>query len=237
MKNISKIIVATVIVGLCAVKVWATPSLGQVWGTGNAVNWTTVNIGTPESGVDNGLTGNSITLSFPGGGAAPAATLSTAGYYAGDYASFGLSTLAVRFTYNANILPDPGNGLMFYFTSGGNTWYAANLIQPVATGDQLYDFNIGTISDWNPAIGNVADWNSAFSSISEIGFEVHGPTIGSDSLTYTFSNIQVYDTTAPLAVPEPETLWMIVMVLASLGITFRGRLVELAGQVRARIKA
>jgi hypothetical protein len=40
-----------------------------------------------------------------------------------------------------------------------------------------------------------------------------------------------------LVVPEPETVWMILIVLASLGLTFRGRLSEIAGMIKARIRA
>jgi len=238
MKNISKLIVASVIVGLCSVKVGATPMLGQVWGTGQAVNWTTIDIGSGGA-TDNGLTGNSITLSVPSG-FAPAATISTTGYYAGDYSPL-LSTpgLAVRFTFDPNVLPDANNGgLSFYFKSGANVWYATALInsQPQVVGSQLLDFSIGSASDWSPALFNEggAVWATAFSAIDEIGFEVHGQN--GDALTYTFSNIELYNDNVK-AVPEPETIWMIFMVLASLGITFRNRLTELAGQVKARIKA
>jgi hypothetical protein len=36
-------------------------------------------------------------------------------------------------------------------------------------------------------------------------------------------------------VPEPETVWMILAIVLSLGITFRGRLAEMVGQMKMRL--
>jgi hypothetical protein len=70
---------------------------------------------------------------------------------------------------------------------------------------------------------------SIFQSVTEFGFEVAGGS---------YSGLQEYEISdVQFTVPEPETVWMILMVLASLGITFRSRLMELAGQVKARIRA
>lgn len=56
---------------------------------------------------------------------------------------------------------------------------------------------------------------------------------GIDPETYWLNDWQ-YGDTPPGAVPEPETVWMILAVVLSLGITFRSRLVDTMSQMKTR---
>jgi hypothetical protein len=67
-----------------------------------------------------------------------------------------------------------------------------------------------------------------FASVDQFGIELIGSSGG--LRRYDLDNFQ-------FTVPEPETVWMILIVLASLGLTFRGRLSEIAGMIKARIRA
>jgi len=239
MRNKIKFLTLLVTIGIIGLHADATPVLNEIWGSVTPMTaWVAVDVGfTAIPGPTPGTAGQNITLTFPFGGGAPAATISTMqGAYVGNYASVGGTDLAVKFTFDpANVVPDIGNGgLGLYFVSGLNLWNLNNVITPITTGPQTYTINIGLASNWTPAFGNVADWASAFTNITEFGFLVNGP-MGVDQQLYTFSDIQL--TSQTLSVPEPETVWMIMMVLASLGLTFRSRIGELAGQVKARIKA
>lgn len=224
----------SVIFVFVAAKAGAVPVLDQYWGTGDNPDpvWGVTDLSLP-SGSPSSSGSSSVTLTFPTGWGSPAASLSTTvNNYQGNYGALG-SGLTVKFDFNPqDVAPLADGGLQFYFQSGGNTWYANGATTPLVTGNQTYRFNIGSASAWTPGIGNLADWATAFANVQEIGFTVNGPNSGASPQIYTFSNIELF-----LSVPEPETLWMIVMVLASLGITFRGRLAEVAGQIKARIRA
>lgn len=236
MNSTLKWMVATVIMGLWSVDVKAVPLLGEIWGSGNAPNWQTADlvgsIPLPTGATVNEV-GTSVTLEFPTGGSSPYASLSTSdAYYQGSYVAYG-PDLYARFTFDpVNYAPNPIGGLALYFQSGGNIWYANGVTTPLLTGPQTYTVNIGSLANWTPEIGNLANWATAWGSVDEIGFTILGPNGNNLQQQYTFSNIEIF-----VQVPEPESIWMIAMVLASLGIVFRGRLGQFAGQIKARIKS
>jgi len=226
------------ILGLSATQGMAVPTIGASWGSGvgNLVDpvWTTVDLpgSIPSPTSATAVGSQSVTLTFPTGGNSPYASLfTTQANYLGNYAGLG-GNLSIRFTFNPqDYPPNSVGGLGFYFRNGANIWYANDVTTPLVTGPQSYSFNIGSLASWTADIGNVADWATAFQNVQEIGFTVLGANQNSQQ-RYAFSDVNLF-----LNVPEPETLWMLAIVLASLGITFRGRLSELAGQVKARIKA
>jgi hypothetical protein len=154
-------------------------------------------------------------------------------YFVGDYSARGGANLALTFTFNpVQVVPDSGNGgLRLYFVNEGRSWSSVTSITPVLTGPQTYNVFIGSAANWTPDGNYAASWGTDFQSIDSIGFLVTGPNGG------TIQEYQFYDMQLQLIVPEPETVWMIMMVLASLGLTFRGRLGGIAAQVKARIKA
>ena len=61
--------------------------------------------------------------------------------------------------------------------------------------------------------------------MSSIGIELYGKTTGAD--VYQFDNFKI-----EAQVPEPETVWMLVMVLASLAVTFRGRIKDVLSTIK-----
>ncbi|MEI8138507.1 MAG: hypothetical protein WCI03_01425 [bacterium] len=223
-------------VGFFVTQAKATPTMGAVWNFGgnSSSQWSAVDYSSPGLSPTVGGSGQSVTLEFGTGGLAPAATLSTVGAaYTENYASFNDPNLALRFTFNP-VNVDPAENLVLYFVSGGNTWRANNLNTLSTPGLQTYTVNIGLESYWTHTVGSGVTWSTGFGNIQEIGFYVVGPNLESIQ-QYTFSDISL--TSQSMAVPEPETIWMIFMVLASLSLTFRSRLSGLAAQVKMQIKA
>jgi len=222
---------------MISMKAGAVPVIGQAWGTGGNVDpvWSVVDTGGGNTVSPATVSGSSaVTLTFANGGFSPSARITaTDPTYVGAGVNY-LAALAtpfntVSFTFNPSVDPV---ALRFYFMSGANDMWIANGLF-LGSGTLTYSLNIGSVGMWthNPILNSGMTWDTGFASVTQIGFEVFGPN-GGATQTYTFSNIEL-----SYVVPEPETLWMIMMVLASLGITFRGRLAELAGQVKARIKA
>lgn len=235
MNKLTMLKVVCLSVLFCAVRAQSVPVLDVYWGTGLNVDpaWNTQDIGISSGSSDSGV--NPVTLTLQGANSiSPAASMSTtaggtgSGGYQGNYAAYG-GSLAFRFTFNPTVVwPDAGNGgLQFYFKNGANTWYANGVSTPLVLGPQTYTIMIGDASNWSGS----GSWSTDFANVTEIGFEVYGPNSGA-AQPYIFSNMEL-----TLVVPEPESIWMALIVLASLGITFRGRLSEVVAQVKARIIA
>lgn len=218
-------------------QVEAVPVLGEVWGSLTPMNdWNALDVGQPVNSVAANYSDTGVSLTFPNGGGSPSATLLTDSadpYFTGDYTTLGAGNLALTFTFNpVDVVPDAGNGgLRLYFVNDGRTWSSVTSITPLATGPRTYSVFIGDASYWTPDGNYAGMWGTDFASVDSIGFLLTGPN-GGVSQEYQF-----YDMKLHLIVPEPESVWMALIVLASLGITFRGRLSEMASQVKARIKA
>lgn len=218
------------VVGVGAMRVGAVPSLGEVWGTtGSSPNpqW----LATPEIGSASAVGISSVVLTLSG--INPKGSMgATSAAYDGSYLAYG-SALNMTFTLQSTHVPNnaQGYGLQFYFKSGSDIWYATGLDYVTGLGPQTYSFNIGSESVWAPGGVYAQTWAHDFGAVTEIGFDVLGANYTGDQ-TFTFSGMELTQ-----VVPEPETVWMIMMVLASLGLTFRGRLVGIAAQMKARIKA
>ncbi|MEI6168184.1 MAG: hypothetical protein WCS52_13430 [bacterium] len=231
MNKIIKNLVVIAVLGSAAIKADAVPSLGEVWGTtGGSPN--PVWVATPEIGgatTNGGVSTVALTLS----GINPKGSLgATSAAYDGSYLAYG-SALNMTFTLQSTHVPNntQGYGLQFYFKSGSDIWYATGLDYVTGLGPQTYSFNIGSESVWAAGGVNAQTWAQGFGDVTEIGFDVLGANYNGNQ-TFTFSGMELTQ-----VVPEPETVWMIMMVLASLALTFRGRLGGIAAQVKARIKA
>jgi hypothetical protein len=181
-----------------------------------------------NSALPSGLTG--ATINFTGNGLGPAVRLGDTGSaFTGDFASIGPNNLVVNFTVmSLDVVP---NSLNLYFKSGANVWNS-NVILDL-TGMTVgvassYSIFIGAASAWYQYAG-ASTFSDSFEAVSEFGFELVG---GNYALAQRYEISDVY-----FSVPEPETVWMILVVLISLGITFRMRLMELGKQALARIKA
>lgn len=113
--------------------------------------------------------------------------------------------------------------LSLYFTSSsGGTWYYA---LPVSDG--YHSVSIDSSGNGWSTFDVGANFFAAFSDVDLIGIYV----VNGDLLqhTYTLDNFEL----AP--VPEPETIWMMIAVAISLGITFRGRILDAVGSLKARV--
>jgi len=225
-----KIFVFCVMVGLMVGVCFATPVIGDssYWGYSGQ----TYSYGASINDIDglsiSGLPVNSndgkVTFGFTGPGNSPTVMLgSTAPNFSEDFGSKG-SSLGVKFTFSTlkpGVYPAQLN---LYFVSGGNYYISTWREYFSSTGSSTFTVDIASAANWQ----NMADFTARFQSVTEFGFEVAGAS---------YSGLQEYRIQdVEFTVPEPETVWMILMVLASLGITFRSRLMEFAGQVKARIR-
>jgi hypothetical protein len=237
MKNILQIVVLSVV--FAAMSSYGAPTLGftESWSSGTQ-DWNSSDPGY----IDNG--GNSLRLTLPDSPAYSSTIWADSGSsgekFTGSFSGISglvdVNNLAVEFKiktendYNSS----PGN-LGMYFVSGSHTYYykpVVSLNQPAPGAFKTINLFIGNVSYWNNYDGGT--FTTDFGAVDQFGFSfVGGPTEGMTHPIY-LTDLQLLEETP---VPEPETVWMILMVLASLGITFRSRLMELAGQVKARIRA
>jgi hypothetical protein len=165
--------------------------------------------------------------SQPGGGAA----FTTSSDFTGSYAGLPPGT-EIQFDFTTFGANGP-SGLSLYFqTTGGQEWYYSfEGTLPVGPGTMSYSaiinqYSTGWFNEVLPLNQQAAAFGSAIGDISQIGIYVTGVTLNGTDI-YGLDNFSI-------VVPEPETVWMILAVALSLGMTFRGRLSDLAGQMKSR---
>jgi len=166
---------------------------------------------------------------------------SSGGKFTGSYSGIsGLNSvdnLTVEFKIKTvNDYNNERGNLGMYFVGNSHTYYYKydpRLTQPEAgTGYKTIDLVIGNASYWNNSDGG--DFNLDFTLVTEFGFSfIGGPQTVAGREIY-LTDLKLFES---IPVPEPETVWMMVMVLVSLGLTFRGRLADLGNQVKARLVA
>jgi hypothetical protein len=230
-----KKIVITFGLFLVALNLWGVPILGspETWESGFG-GWTYEQIDgdAASPSLDNvtsalriNLSGNVDDDPVSGRVYADSTSGSPAGRFVGDLLSGG-SDLTVSFSLKAVDSANPNGGsLVLYFINEGNK-YVYEAAQSALVGSFVnYSFNIGSLL-WNPT--GADNFLADFASVDQFGIELIGSSGG--LRRYDLDNFQ-------FTVPEPETVWMILIVLASLGLTFRGRLSEIAGMIKARIRA
>lgn len=125
-------------------------------------------------------------------------------------------------------------GLYFASSNGGHWWsYSLDLTGVPLNGSYTYTLNVTTA--WNALNGASAGtfW-ADFGAIDWFGFYVQNTGAGG-MIDYRFDNLELGYEIGAGAVPEPETVWMILAVVLSLGVTFRDRLAGMAGQLKARL--
>jgi hypothetical protein len=87
----------------------------------------------------------------------------------------------------------------------------------------------GDETGWNDTLApGDSLWND-LANVTQFGFEIYGNMGNPVIQEFEFSNVY-------FSVPEPETVWMILMVIASLALTFRRRMGEVVQGLRARVK-
>jgi len=217
---------------------FATPAIGHIdsFGAGSSPD-------TVSPWHDNWTLGFGDGLSIPGG--SDAGTLSihidTAGLGGPGFGDVVTSDADFIGSY---ALLAPNVNIQFQLTSGaGELDGLALYFHTTATGgldgeDWTYALTPvpGTLHTYVASIGNSNDWfgwdsgdfATAITGIDYIGLRLINANEG--SYVYELDNFEIQEG----AVPEPETVWMIMVVLLSLGVTFRSRLAEVAGQLKTR---
>jgi hypothetical protein len=179
----------------------------------------------------------SVTVTFTGAGVTPAVRVGDTGAnFTGQFISIpgigpqDMGQLKINFTLTAQTVTP--NNLSMYFKSGGNLWVSTaniDLFGLAVNSPTRYSMFIGTSSAWNLYAGSGTFIND-YDNVSEFGFQLVGGNWYNQPQSYLFNDVY-------FSVPEPETVWMILVVLGSLAMTFKARLAGLAGQVRERFEA
>jgi len=173
-----------------------------------------------------------LQLTFTAGGPPRSAVMYTSnGNFIGSY--FGQpADFAVHFTVAAYSATPSTLGLYFH-NGNGNEW-TYGLTTPPAGSMTAYSLSTA-LQDYNNwqnltlISGNVdlATWQADFSNIDRFGIYVLENSGFSGTETYGLDNLN-------LSVPEPEAVWLILAALASLGVTFRGKVGETVRGLIAR---
>jgi len=198
----------------------STPALANSGGASGALQLTFASDGNPYSPI----------VSVQSGGS----TKFKGNYY--NYVNTELTPLGYRLGVefwlktDENYNPADGSMWLYFVADNGNTWTSSKpLTQPSPLqGYTRFSFEIGDLANWAPSQSST--FSDDFAHVARFGLGFIGAQVGNNIVYLDDFEIKVL-------VPEPETVWMMVMVLASLGLTFRGRLTELGNQVKARLVA
>jgi hypothetical protein len=227
------LIVATVFGLLLEGKLLATPTIGatETWNP-TAYTWgTDVRGGT---GISGDQTGGDFKLTFD---ATPGSTrkaviwtedANLTGAYLGQPSGFAVS-------FKVQSYDEPISQLGLYFSDAGGTGneWVYYLNPPSAGNSSSYKlmalqdagqwFNLATGDSGNEDLA----WSTDFATVGRFGiYVVEGAGFGA-------KNYGLDDVNLSFSVPEPESVWLIIAALASLGVTFRGKVSD---SVRGLIK-
>lgn len=237
MNNANRCVMITAISFLLATSsLWATPVVVDeffdathgAWTDNNSADDGTISLPTHPYG------GSLVVTVNPGVGTGYGVAFTVDSHFTGDYPNKvlpGDASVTVEFTLTS-ISGGSAADLAVYFQSGTHAWVYA---LPAVTGTQGVNMNMWS-TGWQPYsgidIGNPGAWQGLWETdvmaVDGIGFFLGNASPG-ESVQYTFSEFGIHS-----SVPEPETVWMILAVALSLGMTFRGRLADLAGQMKGR---
>lgn len=149
--------------------------------------------------------------------------------WSGNYSAAGIgggpapTTIKFNFT-TLNYSEAPLELGVYFVTDGGNKW----LYSLATPGYGPFDVRIDTYAGWvsqGPFGLDGTQFLLDITDIYTIGLYFQG---GAGGGTFYADDFEI-------GVPEPETVWMILAVLLSLGVTFRSQLAGMAGQVKARV--
>jgi hypothetical protein len=220
---------------LCSASAYAVPSITYVetWTTAGDHGWT----GSGDiASVNNAGGALSITfnaqednpIAFEGivhtTGASPSDN------FTGDYSqpANALSISSVEFGFTS-VGAQPAALALYFVSVSGNEW-AYNLTPANTT----YTVGMRSMGSWqgqNGIFDNATFLTdiSALGGISWIGLYLRQSGAGPSE--YQLDDFHLNGT----PVPEPETIWLMLAVLVSLAITFRGRLLDVMSQMKMRL--
>jgi hypothetical protein len=141
----------------------------------------------------------------------------------------GFYPLTINFDFYAQTTA-PG-ALALYFATATHIWAidVLSLYTPAVGWNSELAIPTSYSAGWAPQNGawTESDFLTDWASVSWLGFYVQASSPATEY--YGFDNLHLN-----LSVPEPETLWMIMAVVLSLCVTFRGRIAELLAQLKAK---
>ena len=225
-------------VSLAAVNLFGSPALysPEQWGNAPSIEgWGYFQDSGAAASTPLSTSGGSLLINLGtdiGGGAVIGSVYadvgSTSGRFVGDLLSGG-PQLNVNFKLK-NLGAESSNfsSLNLYFTTGtGHLWVHEDYQSSILNSPVDYTFNIGNrnSSFWH-AQGDYV-FSTDFLDVATLGLQLTGASGGS-------RQYELYD--FQFTVPEPETVWMILMVLGSLAVVFRSRMGEMLAQLRARVR-
>lgn len=235
-----KRLVLTVAIAGCAVLTKATPTLdsSETWTTGQNgwVVGNTPSASDPLFTVTHDAINGRLVLTvppndgFPGIGRAVTDGSGNTVNFLGDYTTLPGGTVL---TFQFLTFGDTPTDLGFYFQSNGRT-YTYDLIlnegAPVLSGSRGYIVPILSYAGWDlyGGGGSEAQYLSDLATVSAIGITLQGSSPISTE-TYGLDNLG-------FAVPEPESVCMILAVALSMMIMFRSRLNGMVSFAKARIQ-
>ena len=154
--------------------------------------------------------------------------------FTGNYTALGYTAFSFTLRTTSGLNPDQ---LSLYFAStANNTEWTYTLNSQLLSGNlpAVTTFSGSLTSGWLPLVGSFADFALALTSVSRIGVHIFGQS-DVDSAVYQLGDFTLSSGGGPGGgpVPEPETVWMMIAVLASLAVTFRGRIKDVLGAIKA----
>lgn len=153
-----------------------------------------------------------------------------AGYNGGNFnAGPGGNITDLSFMFYDGSAAYAPDSLTVYFQAGGYTWYYD--LTPTTTADTgWYEYSASLYSaGWYSTDGGT-DFLSDISTVTQVGIRiVYDTDNGVDTQAYGIGNYTLNHT---VAVPEPETVWLMMAVALSMAFTFRGRLNDFVGQLK-----
>jgi len=158
--------------------------------------------------------------------------------FVGDYSLLN-ANISLKFT--APHASDLGTLQLYFHTVGGSAeGFTYDLMpQALADGQITYTATFGPTGwfDWSTGkygqdVLETANFLLALSNIDAIGLNLANQNLV--STTYSLDEFKItVSANNNNPVPEPETVWMMIAVLASLAVTFRGRIKDVLGAIKA----
>jgi len=214
----------------------AAPVVGleETWGSAGTAGWQVDNMDSvsPAPTVQNGGGFLQLTVPLPTDTSyLPVRSIIYAGAgapnYIGNYAEAG-NDLSLSFRFNAQDA-QPNTLALYFQSSSGNEWiYELNSPLP---SDGWVNYRVpvnGVLWGILYQPNTSSSFYSDFSTVTRFGlYVITDPSFGGTQ-NFGLDNFQ-------LVVPEPETVWLMIAAMLSMGVTFRGKLGSLAAQVRNRL--
>lgn len=217
-------ILGTAVMGLVlAGNVMASPIIpsSETWASGDG-GWHLENYG--DSSITYGNSGaGSLQLSFTGvSGTRQAVMYTTSANFTGGYLGQP-ADFVVGFTFTAVNEGPSSVGLYFRGSASQREWTYNAMTAPGASSTASYTLStaLQDYNNWSWLGGTpwtFEQWQADFANIDRFGIYVLEDP-GSGSENYQLDNLT-------LTVPEPESVWLIFAALASLGVTFRGKVTD-----------